>query len=117
MLVEHTLSHAMTMMGLLSPVAPPSFNNNNDDKTSRHEYNRIPFLPLMRHRKPLKESLTLLQQNPRTTLFQSWVMHVMVRLLSWTTVVGTVAAVVWYSYDLKTTGELEYTTYYSTGSV
>ena len=53
----HTWSHAMTMMDLLSHVAPSSSNDDDDDdddETSRHDYDRISFLPLMRHRKPLK---------------------------------------------------------------
>ena len=90
------------MMDLLPPIATPS--SDDDDETSPHDYDRIPFLPLMRHRKALKESSTPLQRNPRSKLFRSCVMHAMARLLFWATVVGTVAAVVWYSYELKNNG-------------
>ena len=100
--VEHTWFQAMTMMDLLPHITPPS--SNDDDETSRHDYDRILFLPLMRHCKPLKELSTPLQRNPRAKLFRSCVMHVMARLLFWATVVGTVAAVVWYSYELKNNG-------------
>ena len=61
-LVEHSWFQVMTIMDLPPPIALPS---SNDNETSRHDYNRIPCLPLMRHCKALKESSTPLQRNPR----------------------------------------------------